>query len=82
MTYTPRSRSSSAIRAASAASPIMTGAMAWSPGRMSKPSSVIRERNSAVLALRRSRRSPADSSRSRTLSEAAAITGASELEKR
>lgn len=82
ITYTPRSRSSSAIRPAFAASPIMTGAMAWSPGRMSKPSSVIRVRKSAVLALSRSRRSPADSSRSMTFSEAAAMTGARELEKR
>lgn len=82
ITYTPRSSNSSAIRPATPASPIITGAIAWSPGRMSNPSSVILRRNNEVFSASWTRRSSADSSRSSTLSDAAAITGARVFEKR
>src|SRR5665647_3465130 len=49
MTYTPRSRSASAMATASCASGNMTGMMACSPGSRSKPAASIRSRKSRAL---------------------------------
>ena len=82
MTYTPWSSMASAIRAASAASPNMTGTIACSPGSSSKPSSPIRARNSSALRNRVARSSALPSTSCSAVSVAAVIEGASELENR
>ena len=82
MTYTPFSNIASATFVASAASPSMMGTMGCIPGRMLKPSLVKPSRKNFVLASSLSRRAVDSDSSSSTLSEAATIGGATELEKR
>src|SRR5699024_74007 len=67
---------------ASAASPNITGTIACSPSRSSKPASVICRRKEAAFAHSFSRSSPAPPARSRAVSVAATIAGARELENR
>lgn len=82
VTYTPRSCISSAIRAASAASPNITGTMGCSPGSSSNPASVISSRNRAAFPARRERSASDCSSRSSAARVPATIGGASVLENR
>ena len=72
----------SATFVASAASPSMMGTMGCIPGRMLKPSLVKPSRKNFVLASSLSRRAVDSDSSSSTLSDAATIGGATELEKR
>src|SRR3984893_15971519 len=78
----PFSSRYSAMRAALAASPTITGTMGWSPGRIWRPRSVARLRKYAVF-LRNLSGSSLDAERIfRASSDAATIEGATELEKR
>ncbi len=81
-----RRRPSSSIRAAmscaSLASPSMTGMIGCPSPASVKPSFVISQRNSVALAASRSRSASPFSMRSNTLSDAAAMTGASVFENR
>src|ERR1700756_3009039 len=68
--------------AASAASPNITGQIGCSPGRTSKPSCVMRPRNSSVLRRSSSRCSPLPATRSSATSDPATTLGATALENR
>ena len=67
---------------ASFASPSITGMMGWLPGTSVKPSFSIPERKYDALSRSFLRKSPVRSSISSTFNDAAAIEGASVLEKR
>ncbi len=72
----------SAIAEATFASPSITGTMGCSPGTRRKPAFVMPSRKRRAFAKRRSRRSLADSRRSRIAIDVAAMTGGSVFEKR